>query len=217
MIARRSAGGSLRRWPLVATVALTLSSCSGAAPRDGGSGSDPCDALGYPCGPFGSSADSVLANFTIDGRRDDNHDGRITDDPAHPLQAADYFDDKKVKALLLFITAEWCIPCRAVQPELVDLSTRSRTDGTGLAVLEVLLQSADGTTADQATIERWATTYRIPFDMGIDPGGALVGDHETMTFPSQLIVTTSDMRIFWRATGIVPGGLSGPVHSALNQ
>ena len=203
--------------PLLIAAACAFLSAGCSTPSGNTSGSDVCDATTYPCGPYGVGVGDVIANATLTGRRDDNHDGRITDDPARPIQLSDYHGDPNVKVLALFITTEWCVPCRAEQPELIGIWNRSQSMKSGVAVLELLVQNTRGGAADQTTIDTWANGYGIPFDMAFDPMGNLGRLYTTGTYPSQAVITMRDMRIRWAEHGITSGALQTAIDDALAQ
>lgn len=201
----------------LALVALLVATgCNASTPNAGGAPTSCDGAANYPCGPYGTSVGAVLDNAQLVGRRDDNHDGMITDDLARAIQLADYHGDKSLKVLGLFVTTEWCGPCQQEQPTLVSLWKGWQASKAGVVLLEVLVQKMNHLPADQTTVDTWASHFAIPFDMAFDPGFAL-GAFTTDTFPAEVVITTADMRIRWETNGITQGAFETAINAALSQ
>jgi hypothetical protein len=168
-----------------------------------------CDARQYPCGPYGYGPGTVMANLTLVGQRDLNGDGSAVDDPAAPIQLADYFHANGLGALALVIGAESCVPCQNEQPMLVQLY---RAYGARVAFLEAIVQSSSGAPADQQVIDNWALRYALPFDITADPTQALAPYYPANTFPSAMAIRLADMRITYQMVGPADG-----LQAALDQ
>ena len=105
------------------TFATALSACGAtkAGTTDGGETPACVAKVGqYPPGPFGTMPGSVIANIEMSGRRDGNASGGISDDMLATIKLGDYARPD-VKILALIVGAEWCGPCKAEQPELVQM------------------------------------------------------------------------------------------------
>jgi thiol-disulfide isomerase/thioredoxin len=151
-----------------------------------------CDPANYACGPYGYGPGGVIQNLSFMGRSEANGNG-YTDptDPLKTISLADYYKNKGYKALVLLGVAEWCVPCRDEQPELVNLS---KTYGNKVAWLEAVLQDAKSKPADQATADRWATDFKIPFDIVLDSQPVLAPFFDG-NFPFSMVISTADMKI----------------------
>jgi hypothetical protein len=175
---------------LFGALLLGVGACGGAAAPASG----PCLPAEYPCGPYGYAVGSTIADASLYGRRDRDGNDSALDDPAGPLRLAEYFATPGLRALVLSLSTVWCVPCADEQPLLVSLWERYRAGGQ-VAVLEVLLQRSNGDPADGADADRWASEFKLPFDIAADPMGALKGYYDPNAFPEQIVVRTADMSI----------------------
>lgn len=177
-----------------------------------------CDPTVYPCGPYGYGQGSVIENLQLTGQRDDNMD-RVVDsgDTIKPINLADYFQNKNYTVLFVGVAAEWCNPCKIEQPGLVQMYKDYQAAGGKVGFLEALIQSADGKPADMATVDRWATTYHIPFDMASDATVALGPYYNVAAFPMQMVITTKDMVIQWQMNGAPITELKSQIDAALGN
>lgn len=157
-----------------------------------------CDAGAYPCGPYGYTTGAVIADLAISGQRDSNGNGNATDDPVVTIQLSDYFHDPKLKALVIIIGSESCVPCQNEQPSLVTLQQRYQGQ---VAMLEAIVQNASGQPANQAVIDAWVASFSVPFDMTPDPTQALAPYYTANSFPVAMAVRLSDMQIVYHVVG----------------
>jgi hypothetical protein len=164
----------------------------------------------YPCGPYGLTQGDVIANLSIPGKRDLNGDGSPVDDPATTLRLSDYFQKQGLRALLLSLAAEWCLPCKNEQPTLVSMYQSYLASGQ-VALLEVLVQDQLGNPAPQSVADAWATTYKLPFDIGADPQQVLTPYYNPTSMPTQLVLRTRDMSIVFLHTGPVSESQFKPI------
>ena len=161
-----------------------------AKDTDGGS----CDAKRYPCGPYGLAAGSTIANLSLPGKHDQNGSGNVLDDALTTLALADYFARPALRALVIVIGTETCVPCQNEQPTLLQANARYAQQGT-VAFLEAIVEGQGGQQADTAVLDAWVSRYQVPFDMTADPAGALRPYYNTRAFPSSLVIKVSDMSI----------------------
>jgi thiol-disulfide isomerase/thioredoxin len=190
--------------PLGASLALSAG-CSGST--DGGMQCAVTDA-GFPPGPYGTSAGGTIKNLSL--RVQTGKDGV----PARKT-LADYRNDPSLKVLAIFGAAEWCEPCKAEQPELVQDFTAYKNAGAGVAFLVAVTQKNDQSPSDDATVKLWAMTYGIPFDLASDPDGSLGPYFDPTTFPDALIIRLCDMNIQAMWNGSIPGMVKSAVDAAL--
>jgi thiol-disulfide isomerase/thioredoxin len=157
-----------------------------------------CDPAIYACGPYGYGPGAVIQNLSWMGRTESNGNGYI--DPADPVKTialADYYKNKGYQALVILGVAEWCVPCRDEQPELITLS---KSYGSKVAWLEAVLQDAKSKPADQATADRWAADFKVPFDIVLDAKPELAPFFDG-NFPFSMVIKTADMRIVNQTIG----------------
>jgi hypothetical protein len=62
--------------------------------------------------------------------------------------------------------------------------------------------SPDGSTMQDAVVDPWASTYKLPFDVAADPNAVLQPYYSISTFPMQMVVRVSDMSIVYKHKGI---------------
>jgi hypothetical protein len=157
----------------------------------------------YPCGPYDTMANTVIANLTLPGQHDDNGNGTPTDDAWHDLHFSDYYAARAqgLKAFVVLVSAEWCVPCKMEQSGLVTLFDMYQAGGH-VAFLESVVQNSMSQPADQTVVDAWATTYKIPFDMAGDPNQVLMPYYSLSTFPMQMVIRVSDMQIIYKHNGI---------------
>lgn len=188
----------MRAVRLLPVLAIVLTACTGGSNGavDGGA----CDAAGYPCGPYGLAPGSTIANLSIPGKRDQNHSGDVLDDPVLPITFADYHGTPGLRALLIVIGTETCVPCQNEQPDLLALHSRYAASGA-LAILEAIVQGQAGKPADTAVLDAWVTRYQVPFDMTADPTSALQPYYSSAAFPSSLLIRVADMSLVSVVTG----------------
>lgn len=198
----------MRAWPIA--ISLALLGC-GSTPNnmpDAGCAT----AAQYPCGPYGASQGSVIADLALSGKRDDNMSGSPADDAVRPISFADYYKDKDARVLVVLTAAEWCGPCKAEQPSLVSLYQGYQGSAPGqVAFLESIVQDNAGNVAAQLNVDNWTTTYKIPFDMAADPDQALAPYYNVSTFPMQMVIRTRDMTIAWQNNGLAGSQLKDQI------
>jgi len=186
---------------LFALVAASSVGCGGGASTadsDGGA----CDPKAYPCGPYGLAQGSTIANLSLPGKHDQNGSGNVLDDAVTTLQLADYFARPSLRALVIVIGTETCVPCQNEQPTLLDANARYAANGT-VAFLEAIVQGQGGKPADTSVLDAWVTRYQVPFDMTADPNGTLLPYYNASAFPSSLVIRVKDMTLVTVKAGAI--------------
>ena len=202
-------------------VVTTLLACGSAAtlPDMSSTGNDLSMRAGdYPAGPYGTGQGSVIDDLVLSGRREANGDG-ITDgkDPMVMIRLRDYYANKKVKALFVDVSAEWCGPCKAAQPALKALFADYTAKGGKVAFLEGVVQNNAKQPADLGVIDRWATAYKLPFDMTPDPDRVLGPYYNENAFPTEFVIRTRDMSIVWLKNGAMVEEAKAQIDAVLAQ
>jgi hypothetical protein len=195
--------------------AWLLAGCGHSAKQ--GSDGGACDPAQYPCGPYGYTVGSTMANVSLMGRQDVDKNGNPLDDPLATFTFASYYKDATVKVLAIPIAAEWCSPCRNEQAALVSLFAGYRSAQKPVAFVEPVVQNATGGPADQTVIDNWARTFSTNFDIGFDPTNTLAGYYDPQSFPMQIVVRTRDMNILYTSPGMDNGQLKTVIDQALTQ
>ena len=76
--------------------------------------------------------------------------------------------------------------------------------------MEFIVQNNDMSAGTGATLTRWATV-QIPFDMGVDMSNALAPYYDASNFPSEMVISTSDMSIQAQRNGYEQGWLKSQI------
>lgn len=229
-----------RPFGVAAFGALLLAACGNQAPMipvENGQGGDPLNAQDpskYPVGPYGFVIGGVIPNLEFVGYKDDNGDGKVTDNTPRKVRLSDYYQDKNIKVLAVLVAAEWCGPCQQEQNELIVSWNAYQKSKAGVAYVEALIESAKKDTAgrflpaDLETVQRWGNhawpdrtgknpAAIIPFPLVADPTVALGPWYPTPAFPMQLVIKTSDMTIQWANNGYGPGAIEQQIGFVLEQ
>ena len=183
-------------WVAVLLAGTLLGACGGTSAAK----EIACDAATYPCGPYGYTAGSTIADLVLPTQHDDNASGSAVDDAVTEVHLSDYRG--KAGALALVIGSQICAPCQNEQPTLVDLSRRY----TRAAFLEAIVQGQAGAQADQAVVDAWATQFALPFDLTADPSRVLLPYYDPTAFPIGIVVRLSDMQIVHIGSGQITAG-----------
>jgi hypothetical protein len=187
---------------LGATVAVGVLVAGCGNKGAGGGDMGVCDPMVYPCGPYGLAPGSVVADLTLQGRRDTNHDGSPLDNPIAPIAIGDYFRAHDTDVLFISLATVWCQPCASEQPQLKQLFTDYQTAGKRVAFLELILQDSAGAPAGMPIVDTWTSTYALPFDMAADPQNALAPFYNPTSFPVQLVLRVPTMTLTYQHTGV---------------
>ena len=176
--------------------ACGLGACGGPRIEQAGT----CDASAYPCGPYGYTAGSTIADLVLPTQHDDNSSGSAVDDPVVERRLSDYRG--RADALAIVIGSQTCAPCQNEQPTLVDLSRRYPR----AAFLEAIVQGQAGAQADKAVVDGWATQFALPFDLTPDPSRVLLPYYDPTAFPVGIVVRLADMQIEHIGSGQIIAG-----------
>ncbi|MSP62608.1 MAG: TlpA family protein disulfide reductase [Myxococcales bacterium] len=202
--AKYSEGVPMRR-TLIPFLLGGLAACGTSSTKSDGGAADlttACDPANYPCGPFGTGAGSVIDNVQLMVKSDANKDGIIdAKDVAKSTRLADYFKNKQYTVLFIDTAAGWCGPCKAEQPGLVKMFADYGGRAGKVAFLEAVIEKSDRSLSDEPYVDNWATLYKIPFDMAYDPDGVLEPYYNKSSFPTQIVISTKDMKIVWQMNG----------------
>jgi hypothetical protein len=182
--------------PLLAVVVAASAACGGGG---GAVDAGACDAAAYPCGPYGLTAGSTIADLTFAGRRDDDRNGTAANDPVRAVSLDEYYAAPALRAIVLIVASETCVPCQNEQPTLLSLHARY---GDQVAFIEAIVQGQAGQPADTSTLDKWAAQFGVPFDMTADPSGVLRPYYDASAFPATLVLRRADMQIVAAIAGM---------------
>src|SRR5690349_446246 len=127
------------------TIFFFLTAALAAGCGSGGTGMDMGCATSstYPCGPYGTTPGTIIDNLTVPGQHDDDGNGTPANDAWHDLKLSDYYAARAqgLKALVILVSAEWCVPCKMEQSGLVTLFDSYQAGGH-VAFLEGVVQNS---------------------------------------------------------------------------
>jgi thiol-disulfide isomerase/thioredoxin len=196
------------RWlPLVAVTLAVVVPAAGCG--KGAATTDMLASQSYPVGPYGTNPNDIIKDLTL----------RVqTGASAMPAakKLSDYHAEwaaGTLKVLAIFGTAEWCSPCKAEQPFLID--TYNAYKSKGVMFLDDVAQKNDKSPADDATVQLWATTFQVPFDVASDAPNALGPYLNPTTFPAAIVIRLDFMEIVNTNQGPDNGWLKTTLDSAL--
>jgi cytochrome c biogenesis protein CcmG/thiol:disulfide interchange protein DsbE len=105
------------------------------------------------------------------------------------LRASAYADGD---ALVIYVWATWCAPCRREQPQLIDLS--ERYEARGVRFLGINYQN------DRDSAEAWVSEFDVPYPNLYDPAGETAIDLGYPFLPGTYVVDP-DGTIRWVVIG----------------
>jgi hypothetical protein len=160
---------------------------------------------GYPGPPYGAAAGSVIENLSL-GVKNADCDTTVEfyDQLQYqPTSLNDYHQRADLSLLLITTIAGWCDACNNEQPQIQPLLLKYR--GSGLRILEVMLEGYDQHTAAAATdtdVNHWVTVNAITVGMALDPDMVMSKYVDLSVSPSMnILVRLSDMQIVHMASG----------------
>jgi hypothetical protein len=214
---------NLKHLPIAALL-LFAPGCANVAPEDIDQNAEAvsgCKQNQYPCGPFGTTVGSTIANLQLDGKSDSNGNGIIdTADTERPFALADYFnphDHKKDPKVLAIVTcAIWCGPCNLeAANDLNPLMQGYLTANAPVVLLGALEQSQTYQPATIQNLNQWAARYKPDYPLVIDPSQSLMP--YINAFPTYLVVRTRDMQITYLHEGSDAAGLKAAIDAVLAE
>jgi thiol-disulfide isomerase/thioredoxin len=91
--------------------------------------------------------------------------------------------------LILDIWATWCVPCEVALPFYARLNRE-----TGIRVVAMSIDSSP------EPVREWLTTHKVPFEMAIDPNGAIAERMGMRLMPTMFLIDARG-QIFSRHDG----------------
>lgn len=206
----------LLRRALVVIASLALMACTSTSgdpvkplPEEGGGGDGGGAEVDYPEGPFGTVAGATIPNYVFpgyarpaeglgEGARVDltmadfyNPTGDAVFEEGSPYGAG----TPKPTALMLNVSALWCGPCKEEAKDVLP-GEYSKLGPKGLEILVVIVDGADqGVLATFDDLELWIGAFGVNYPAGIDPKGQMGAVFDANSFPGNMIIDTSTMRI----------------------
>lgn len=203
---------ALRAFAIATLVPLAACPAGSTSTDDGGGGplNCPTSAAGYPAGPYDTGVGDTIADFCL---RTQTGTTGTPADKGLSLYRKELMD-KGVKVLAVAGAAEWCGPCRAEQPELVDLYNTYKAAGN-VGMLVVVSEKGMNVVADDASAQTWANLYSIPFEVGTDPVRALSPYFNTSSYPNSMVIKLDTMTITYFHVGRDTAALKAAIDAAL--
>lgn len=217
-------------------LASGLIACGTEAPEySGGKGQEAIeevDQASYPEGPYGAKRGEIMPNVEFYGFPSADGDKNTlvkmsmadlynpTGDAVYEEGSAFGAGTAKPKALIIDISAVWCVPCQQYSRSVLpDEYERLRPLGG-----EFLLQLADngGTTqasagpADLKDLQNWTTKYKTPCPAAIDPLYKLFDDFKINAFPTSIMVDLRTMEIVDNFAGVPDAAFFAKFEDVIN-
>jgi hypothetical protein len=156
----------------------------------------------YPEGPYGLERNQIFPPLVFKGYAggiDAKNRGEWTE-----IKVQDFYDptgERKINALLLVVSAEWCGPCREEAKDLPGFFT-TLYQPRGARFLATMIQNTKREPGDQATVDRWVNLYKTNFDIVADPESESIP--EGSGIPRNYIINPRDMKIYRVNQGVNP-------------
>lgn len=190
---------------------LSFLGCTGCPNLETQDAAAACGPGIYPCGPYGYSVGTTIANLAMVGKRDTDGSGKI--DAADQASVIDLASlAVGAKAIVIDVCAEWCAPCRQDQPSLNAMSV---SYGGQVAFFDVMMQTNNFQPGDLASVVRWGTQNAVPYPIAADATGEIGPYFRIAAFPFHMLVRTSDMQIIYANVGAADGELQTEINGVL--
>jgi hypothetical protein len=162
--------------------------------------------LAYPPPPYGAAKGSVLPNYRFLGWSNPKSAGY---DTAHleSLSLADFYDpkgEKGIRYIVLTSTAVWCSACKQEYVDMV--ASGGAYQNKGVRFFGALFQDANSNPAQPGDLKKWASTYKVPFAMGLDPEFKLGGAFDVEATPMEMVLDARTMEILDIESGWIGKG-----------
>ncbi len=172
-----------------------------------------CGAGVYPCGPYGTAVDSVVANMELQGYMDAkehclDHKDKKQDTAA--LRKASFKDyhlgdsscaSMKRTLLWVMVSAGWCAPCQD-EVKKVQAKYEKAAYDERLGIINVVFETTkNNVPADAAFIKQWADGFKLSYPVLMDPSFKMGAYFSKKAAPFNMLVDTSTMKIKYRSTG----------------
>ncbi len=186
-----------------------------------------CGAGSYPCGPYGTTTNTIAADEQFLGFMDpdnfckDHKSKAIDTSVAKTIRFADWFKTpsgcaKTYKLVWINVSAGWCGPCRSEVQEL----TKRFKDGSFPAevdFLNIVFEDSLRRPASKAFGEAWATSQKLNWPVVIDPAFKMGKYFDKAATPFNMLVNTETMEIVYRAVGANIPEMEAEIAKALSK
>jgi len=198
---------------LIASLGLMACTSSSGEPvkplAEGQGGGGGGAALDYPEGPYGTVAGATIPNYGFPGYARPAEG--VGEDKRIDLAISDFYNPTgdgvfeagspygegtaKPKALMLNVSALWCGPCKEEAKDVLP-EEYSKYGPNGLEILVVIVDGAEqGVVATFDDLELWIDAFSVDYPAGIDPTAQLGAVFDANSFPGNMIIDTTTMRI----------------------
>jgi thiol-disulfide isomerase/thioredoxin len=180
---------------------------AGGAAGDTGTGG--ALGTGYPAGPFGNVAGTVIINQKFDGLLNPESVGYQSQGKTTLVQLKDFYNPTKDKAkprvLLVMIGALWCGPCRSeAEPAR---GYHEYWFPKGVEFMHTVFEAEDMTPAKYADLDSWTKDYKLNYPSVLDPTPAAFSQYFTQGFyPQNMIIDLTTMKIHYIGFSAVDWG-----------
>lgn len=210
--------------------AFLLVACNNTDPPSPPADTDPIEhELPYPEGPYGTSKGITVGNYEFSGYvnpaedrselqtilmaelynphgRDPSYVPASPDEDDRLFRKGSIFGEGKKKplALALDVSAVWCGPCKELSKTILPPLAEKYFPCDGLFMLALLDGPTPGTPVEQKHLDSWVKTFDEDFPSVFDPKGQISPLFNADSFPSNLIIDTTTMKVVEVVIGLPP-------------
>lgn len=177
----------------------------------------------YPCGPYGLTAGSVIENHQFDGFTDPqehckpNQQKVLDTSKTVKLALKDWYrgdsscPTQKKKLLWILGSASWCGICKKEIAQVQAAYSAGQVDAR-VGFINVVIDGLNvGAPPTEAVTKSWATANNLTFPVARDATRSLAKYFSTSSFPLNVLVDTSNMKIYFVQNGVTLATVGGKI------
>lgn len=166
----------------------------------------------YPEEPYGVAKGNVIRNYKLSGLVNATADSSTeqaiqladfynpTGDGKFPAGSA-YGEGPMPRALLVNVSALWCAPCKEEARSTLP-AKYAELGPLGAEFFVVLAEGGQpGSTVEWEHLLAWTRTFHLNYPAAIDPKGLLGALFSADTYPANMVIDTTTMKIAYVVTG----------------
>jgi len=169
----------------------------------------------YPCGPYGTNVNNVVANLEFMGYMDPKnfckaHKSKSMDTSTlRKIAFKDWFtaaakgcEAQKRGLLWVMVSAGWCGPCQA-EVKAPEAQYKSGGVGNRVGILNIVFETdaPNIAPANPTFTKKWIKAFSLDFPVVMDPSFKMGAYFDKSATPFNMLVDTKTMKIYFRTTG----------------